>query len=56
MSRLDVTFKTLDGLTLSGWLYPAAQYGPGIIVSPGVGNMVRRKEHCLLSPYVVQHA
>ncbi|KAM5363073.1 hypothetical protein ACJA88_013716 [Fusarium oxysporum] len=40
MSRLDVTFKTLDGLTLSGWLYPAAQYGPGIVVSPGF-NMPR---------------
>jgi len=36
MSRLDVSFPTLDGLTLRGWLYPASKRGPGIIVSPGV--------------------
>ncbi|KAF3345656.1 DltD domain-containing protein [Verticillium dahliae] len=35
MSRLDVSFPTLDGLTLRGWLYPASKRGPGIIVSPG---------------------
>ncbi|KAF5026354.1 hypothetical protein F66182_1562 [Fusarium sp. NRRL 66182] len=35
MSRLDVSFPTLDGLSLRGWLYPASKRGPGIIISPG---------------------
>lgn len=34
----DVEFKTLDGLTLRGWLYPSSKRGPGIIVTPGVGH------------------
>lgn len=34
--REDVSFPTLDGLTLRGWLYPAAQKGPAIIMTPGV--------------------
>jgi hypothetical protein len=36
LTREDVEFKTLDGLTLRGWLYPAAQRGPAMIMSPGV--------------------
>ncbi|KAF4312735.1 hypothetical protein GTA08_BOTSDO11851 [Botryosphaeria dothidea] len=33
--RQEVEFKTLDGLTLRGWLYPAKSRGPGIIMTPG---------------------
>ncbi|KAL4770597.1 DltD N-terminal domain protein [Aspergillus nidulans var. acristatus] len=33
--REDFDFKTLDGLTLRGWLFPASQRGPGMIMSPG---------------------
>ncbi|KAL9083286.1 MAG: hypothetical protein Q9165_008592 [Trypethelium subeluteriae] len=36
--RLDTSFKTLDGLTLRGWLFPAAQRGPAIIMTPGFNN------------------
>lgn len=32
----EVEFKTLDKLTLKGWLYPASRRGPGIILTPGV--------------------
>jgi len=32
----EVTFKTLDGLSLCGRLYPAASRGPGIVITPGV--------------------
>lgn len=34
--REDVEFQTLDGCTLRGWLFPAAQRGPAVIMSPGV--------------------
>ncbi|GAM36834.1 hypothetical protein TCE0_018f06242 [Talaromyces pinophilus] len=33
--REDFDFKTLDGLTLRSWLFPASQRGPGMIMSPG---------------------
>ncbi|ETS73450.1 hypothetical protein PFICI_15055 [Pestalotiopsis fici W106-1] len=33
--REQVEFKTLDGLTLRGAVYPAKDYGPGIIMTPG---------------------
>lgn len=36
MSQQDVEFRTLDGLTLRGWLYPAAQRGPALIMTQGV--------------------
>ena len=33
----DVEFKTLDGLTLRGWLYPVTNgRGPAVILTPGV--------------------
>ena len=32
----DVEFKTLDGLTLRGWLYPVSGRGPAIVITPGV--------------------
>ncbi|KAF1922289.1 DltD N-terminal domain protein [Didymella exigua CBS 183.55] len=38
--REDVTFPTLDGLILRGWLYPAAKKGPAIIMTPGF-NMTK---------------
>ncbi|KAI0603271.1 Alpha/Beta hydrolase protein [Biscogniauxia sp. FL1348] len=38
--RTDVEFKTADGLTLRGWLFPAAQRGPAIIMTPGF-NMTK---------------
>ncbi|GLI80558.1 hypothetical protein PoHVEF18_008913 [Penicillium ochrochloron] len=34
-SREDIEFKTLSGVTLRGWLYPAAKRGPAIILSAG---------------------
>jgi hypothetical protein len=37
--REDVEWKTLDGLTLRGWLFPAAQRGPAMIMSPGVSTI-----------------
>lgn len=37
--REDFDFKTLDGLTLRSWLFPASQRGPGMIMSPGVRFM-----------------
>ena len=41
MSRLDVEFRTVDGLFLRGWLYPAAQRGPALIMTQGVRSL-----HC----------
>ncbi|KAL2000897.1 hypothetical protein VTN02DRAFT_2485 [Thermoascus thermophilus] len=35
MSFQDVEFKTLDGLTLRGALYPARERGPAVIMTPG---------------------
>ncbi|KAF4452203.1 peptidase s15 [Fusarium austroafricanum] len=35
MNRQEITFKTVDGLLLSGHLYPTEGYGPGIIMTPG---------------------
>lgn len=37
--RVDAEFKTLDGLTIRGWLFPTAQRGPGMIMSPGVSTL-----------------
>ena len=34
--REDIDFQTLSGGTLRGWLYPALERGPGIILSAGV--------------------
>ncbi|KAK6220536.1 hypothetical protein LQW54_001981 [Pestalotiopsis sp. IQ-011] len=31
----EVGFRTLDGLTLRGTIYPARSYGPGIVMTPG---------------------
>ncbi|KAF2259784.1 alpha/beta-hydrolase [Lojkania enalia] len=36
--RKDISFKTVDGLTLKGWLYPVTQVSgraPAIIITPG---------------------
>lgn len=33
--REDISFKTLDGLLIRGWLFPAAKRGPGVIMTPG---------------------
>ncbi|KAF2841764.1 DltD N-terminal domain protein [Patellaria atrata CBS 101060] len=38
--REDFSFPTLDGLTLRGWLFPAARRGPAIIMTPGF-NMTK---------------
>ncbi|KAL4881201.1 alpha/beta-hydrolase [Aspergillus karnatakaensis] len=35
LPREDFDFKTLDGLTLRGWLFPTSQRGPAMIMSPG---------------------
>lgn len=42
--REDIEFKTLSGVTLRGWLYPAGKHGPGIILSAGV------RENLCLNP------
>jgi pimeloyl-ACP methyl ester carboxylesterase len=34
-NQQNIEFKTIDGLTLRGWLFPAAQRGPAIIMTPG---------------------
>ena len=34
----DVEFKTFDGLTLRGWLYPADVRGAAVILTPGVST------------------
>ena len=34
--REEVEFKTLDGLTLRGVLFPAKKHSPAIILAPGV--------------------
>ncbi|KFY19437.1 hypothetical protein V491_04435 [Pseudogymnoascus sp. VKM F-3775] len=31
----DVEFKTIDGLVLRGWLFPAAKRGPAVVMTPG---------------------
>ncbi|OTB04504.1 hypothetical protein M426DRAFT_320622 [Hypoxylon sp. CI-4A] len=46
----SVDFKTLDGLTLRGTLYPANTYGPAIIMTPGF-NLTRET----LLPKVAQY-
>ena len=38
LTRQDVEFRTLDGLTLRAWLFPASQRGPALIISPGVSD------------------
>ena len=40
VARKEVTFQTVDGLTLRGWLYPAVDSGPAVIITPGV-SLVR---------------
>ena len=40
--REAIEFKTLSGVTLRGWLYPAEKRGPRIILSTGV-----RENSCL---------
>ncbi|GME49571.1 hypothetical protein BP5796_01703 [Neofusicoccum parvum] len=35
MPSEDVSFKTLDGITICGALYPAAQRGPAVVMTPG---------------------
>jgi hypothetical protein len=37
-TRENVEFSTLDGLKLAGWFFPAAEKGPAIIMTPGVGH------------------
>lgn len=36
-TKENVEFKTMDGLTLRGWFFPADVKGPGIVMTPGVG-------------------
>ncbi|KAF7166599.1 hypothetical protein CNMCM5623_000194 [Aspergillus felis] len=35
MNREDVEFRTFDGLTLRGWLYPGTIRGPAIVMNQG---------------------
>ena len=41
-NRKDISFKTIDGLTLKGWLYPAESLAPAIIITPGVSSKLCR--------------
>ena len=36
-SRRDISFKTVDQLTLRGWLFPVGEKSPLVILSHGVG-------------------
>jgi hypothetical protein len=38
----SVEFKTLDDVTLRGWLFPATTRGVGIVMSPGVDILFPR--------------
>ena len=38
-SREEVEFKTLDGLTLRGVLFPAKKHSPAVILAPGVSYL-----------------
>lgn len=38
----DVEFKTIDGLVLRGWLFPAAKRGPAVVMTPGVSGYLRQ--------------
>ena len=40
-ARKDVSFRTVDGLVLRGWLYTAGSTGPAMIVTPGVSSYMR---------------
>lgn len=42
--RKPFDFRTLDGLTLRGWIFPAAQRGPAMIMQPGVGSLADRSK------------
>lgn len=53
LPRVDSEFKTLDGLTLRGWVFPTSQGGPAMIMSPGVRT---RATSCLTDLWVVQYA
>ncbi|KAJ4293293.1 hypothetical protein N0V90_008575 [Kalmusia sp. IMI 367209] len=33
--RVDAEFTTLDGVVIRGWIFPAAQRGPAMIMTPG---------------------
>ncbi|KFA70665.1 Atr5 [Stachybotrys chartarum IBT 40288] len=35
MTREDVEFRTVDGLTLRGWLYPSGKRGPALVMTQG---------------------
>ncbi|KAI1073749.1 Alpha/Beta hydrolase protein [Whalleya microplaca] len=41
----DVSFKTLDGLVLRGWLFPASTKGPGIVMTPGLNFPIGELYH-----------
>ena len=36
--RTDVAFKTVDGLTLRGWLFKGLEGGPAVIVNGAVSQ------------------
>ncbi|KAL7941889.1 alpha/beta-hydrolase [Trichoderma barbatum] len=43
-SRRNISFQTVDGVTLKGWFFPASEPGPCIIMTHGVTAL---KEHFL---------
>jgi len=45
--RKDVEFKTIDGLTLKGWLYPTSARGPAIVITPGVNLPFSKHSHSI---------
>jgi hypothetical protein len=55
--RKNVSFRTLSGLTLRGWIYPASARGPGIILSPGVCPTQQKHQSVFVADLCeVQHA
>jgi hypothetical protein len=40
--RKDVEFKTLDGLTLRGWLFEGPKGGPAVVVNGAVRRAPRQ--------------
>jgi hypothetical protein len=43
MERQDIGFRTLDGLTLRGWLFPGTKGGSAVILHNGVSKDSTRK-------------
>jgi hypothetical protein len=53
-SQEDVEFKTVDGVTLRGKVFPAKERGAGVVMSPGVSRhavLSVSRSHLLANSY-----